>query len=130
MVFSGRSLGIAALFCCIVLAFIRREQIRNNRVTWSGLRSFLNGGERISQGFTEDIEAGLTSNEFDLAAHNADDQRNGLDDDAKNQIKDIMNQDRVDFNQARLTYLRRQFSNNNIAADGMPLDPKAVAFGK
>ncbi|CEP61730.1 uncharacterized protein LALA0_S03e09582g [Lachancea lanzarotensis] len=130
MIFNGVSLVFVALLCCAVLAFIRREQIRNNRVTWAGLRGFLIRDPQISQGFTEDIESGLSSSEFDLWTHNLDDQRDGLDDMAKNQIKDIMKEDRVDFNQARLIYLRRQFSHNDIAEDGMPLDPKTVAFGR
>ncbi|SCU90796.1 LAME_0E10066g1_1 [Lachancea meyersii CBS 8951] len=126
---SAKACAVIALMGCALLVFIRRERIRENYVDiWERQRNFLNRGIRLNNGFSEDIEAGFTSRNFDLSSHNADDQRDGLDDEAKNEIKQIMQQDRVDFDQARFIYLKQKLGNNNIAANGMPLDPKAVTF--
>ncbi|KAI5286339.1 hypothetical protein KEM54_006865 [Ascosphaera aggregata] len=79
--------------------------------------------------FSGDIEAGLTSADFDLAGNVADgDQRKGLDPKAKSEILNIMRKRRVDFNEARRIYLEQRFARNNIGPDGRPRDPKFVSF--
>ncbi|KAE8348741.1 hypothetical protein BDV28DRAFT_79102 [Aspergillus coremiiformis] len=85
--------------------------------------------DRLSSSFAEDIEAGLTSTQFDLSANIADgDARDGLDNQAKRQVQKIMKRQRVDFDEARRIYTEQRFANNNIGPDGRPRDPKFVSF--
>ncbi|KAI2630944.1 protein precursor [Hypoxylon sp. NC1633] len=79
--------------------------------------------------FEGDLEAGLSSNTFDLSANvEGGDSRAGLDDDAKTAILAIMKKRRLRFDEARRVYLEQRFSANGIAADGRPKDPKFVSF--
>ncbi|KAI5310144.1 hypothetical protein KEM55_001215 [Ascosphaera atra] len=79
--------------------------------------------------FANDIEAGLSSADFDLTGNVAEgDQRKGLDSRAKSEILKIMRKRRVDFNEARRLYLEQRFASNNIGPDGRPRDPKFVSF--
>lgn len=85
--------------------------------------------QRLSTGFTGDIESGLTSSQFDIAANVADgDTRGGLDERAKREIKTIMNRQKVPFDEARRIYTQNRFAKNNIGPDGRPRDPKFVSF--
>ncbi|KAI5868035.1 protein precursor [Durotheca rogersii] len=87
------------------------------------------GGSGSSSSFAGDIEAGLSSNTFDLGANvEAGDGRAGLDDAAKAQILAIMKKRRMRFDQARRVYMEQYFSANGVAADGRPKDPKFVSF--
>jgi hypothetical protein len=96
--------------------------------------SFLSRGgsylySRLPTTFSGDIEAGLSSNTFDLAGNVADgDSRAGLDDAAKAEILKIMKKRRLKFDQARKVYMEQRFSDNGIDADGRPRDPKLVTF--
>jgi len=84
---------------------------------------------RLPQSFTGDIEAGLTSDDFDLSANVAGgDSRAGLDDKAKKEIQGIMKSRGIDFNEARRVYTEQRFAKNNIGPDGRPRDPKFVSF--
>ncbi|KAF9892194.1 hypothetical protein FE257_002600 [Aspergillus nanangensis] len=84
---------------------------------------------RLPSSFTGDLEAGLTSSQFDLAANIADgDTRAGLDNRAKEEVKRIMKRQNVSFDEARRIYTERRFAKNNIGADGRPRDPKFVSF--
>ncbi|KAI0383062.1 protein precursor [Hypomontagnella monticulosa] len=79
--------------------------------------------------FAGDIEAGLSSNTFDLSANvEGGDGRAGLDEDAKRQILAIMKKRRMRFDEARRVYMEQRFSANGIGADGRPKDPKFVSF--
>ncbi|KAI1393479.1 protein precursor [Hypoxylon trugodes] len=79
--------------------------------------------------FADDIEAGLSSGNFDLGANvEGGDGRAGLDDEAKTQILAIMKKRRMRFDEARRVYMEQRFSANGIAADGRPKDPKFVSF--
>ncbi|EGW30198.1 uncharacterized protein SPAPADRAFT_63811 [Spathaspora passalidarum NRRL Y-27907] len=79
--------------------------------------------------FDEDIEDGLTSDAFDIEQNrDKGDTRKGLSLQAKREIKRIMKTMKVSFDEARLTYTRLQFDENNVDEDGLPKDPKLVTF--
>ncbi|EDO18637.1 hypothetical protein Kpol_1048p68 [Vanderwaltozyma polyspora DSM 70294] len=84
----------------------------------------------LNSSFVEDLEAGLSSRNFDIISQNSKDVRSGLDENTKNEIKKIMDSENLSFDKARLQYTERQFGKNGIAPDGTPMDPKAVTFGK
>lgn len=76
-----------------------------------------------------DVEAGLTSSNFDLSANIADgDIREGLNQKAKREIRKIMKGRGVEFDEARRIYTEQRFAKNNIGPDGRPRDPKFVSF--
>ncbi|EMC97407.1 hypothetical protein BAUCODRAFT_33123 [Baudoinia panamericana UAMH 10762] len=79
--------------------------------------------------FAEDAEAGLHSSNFNLAENiEAGDSRRGLDENAKQEVYKIMKIRRVGFDEARRLYIEERFGREGIAADGRPLDRKAVMF--
>ncbi|KAH3679765.1 hypothetical protein WICMUC_000731 [Wickerhamomyces mucosus] len=100
------------------------------------LKSFLNDkrisldGYNLIPSFQHDIESGLSSKFFNLNEHNSQDSRKGLDEVSKLEILKIMDTKKITFDEARLEFTRSKFSENNIAEDGTPLDPRAVTFGK
>ncbi|KAK5121945.1 hypothetical protein LTR85_004517 [Meristemomyces frigidus] len=82
-----------------------------------------------SSTFAEDAEAGLHSSNFNLAENiEAGDSRRGLDEDAKQEVYRIMKLRRVNFDEARRMFMEERFGREGIAADGRPLDRKAVMF--
>ncbi|KAI1333762.1 hypothetical protein F5Y15DRAFT_421474 [Xylariaceae sp. FL0016] len=84
---------------------------------------------RLPSSFTGDIDAGLSSSTFDLSSNvESGDGRAGLDDAAKVEILRIMKKRRLPFDQARKVYMEQRFSDNGIAPDGRPRDPKFVSF--
>ncbi|KAI5301003.1 hypothetical protein KEM56_002047 [Ascosphaera pollenicola] len=84
---------------------------------------------RLPTTFAGDMEAGLSSADFDLAGNVADgDQRKGLNAKAKAEILGIMRKRRVHFDEARRIYLEQRFASENIGPDGRPRDPKFVSF--
>ena len=84
---------------------------------------------RLPSSFAEDIEGGLTSEDFDLQQNlRAGDSRSGLDSLGKTEIKKIMKTRQVGFNEARRLYTESRFAKNNIGPDGRPRDPKFVSF--
>ncbi|CAG8465584.1 12000_t:CDS:10 [Ambispora gerdemannii] len=78
--------------------------------------------------FETDIEDGLTSETFDLSQNLHDgDSRAGLED--SDEIKKIMKQEGIGFDQARLIRQQQKFKTNNIDPQtGVPKDPKFVSF--
>ncbi|KAK4165409.1 hypothetical protein QBC43DRAFT_287960 [Cladorrhinum sp. PSN259] len=79
--------------------------------------------------FSEDLESGLSSSNFDLSANiDSNDSRAGLDNGAKKEILKIMKKKRMQFDQARKVYMEQRFAANGIGADGRPKDPKFVSF--
>lgn len=75
------------------------------------------------------MEEGLTSNDFDLSINLVGgDQRLGLDEQGRNEIKSIMKRRAVGFDEARRIFIQSRFAENNIDADGKPRDPKFVSF--
>ncbi|RDA92582.1 hypothetical protein CP533_0948 [Ophiocordyceps camponoti-saundersi (nom. inval.)] len=84
---------------------------------------------QLPRSFVDDIDAGLTSDTFDLGGNvEAGDGRAGLDDAAKAEILKIMKRRRMTFDQARKVYTENRFKANGIGADGRPRDPKFVSF--
>ncbi|KAI4167034.1 MAG: hypothetical protein LQ343_007536 [Gyalolechia ehrenbergii] len=85
--------------------------------------------DRLPSSFSNDIESGLSSSDFDLFANlAAGDSRQGLDQRAKREVQKIMRNSRVGFDEARRIYIEEGFARNNIGADGKPKDPKFVSF--
>ena len=75
------------------------------------------------------MEAGFSSGAFDLSGNVAEgDSRAGLDATAKREVRRIMRNRRVGFDEARRIYTEQRFAKNNIGADGLPRDPKFVSF--
>ena len=84
---------------------------------------------RLPTSFAGDIEAGFSSEAFDLASNvSAGDSRAGLDEQGKKEVRRIMRTRRVDFDEARRIYTEQRFSKNDIGPDGRPRDPKFVSF--
>ncbi|KAL6921354.1 hypothetical protein ACHAPO_004940 [Fusarium lateritium] len=97
------------------------------------MRSRLPGADyiysRLPNSFAGDIEAGLTSSNFNLSENvESGDSRAGLDDAAKAEVLAIMKKRRMNFDQARKVYMENRFKANGIGADGLPRDPKFVSF--
>lgn len=83
----------------------------------------------LPSSFADDMEAGLSSANFDLAGNvQSGDARAGLDNAAKAEILRIMKKRRLRFDEARRVYMEQRFSANGIGADGRPRDPKFVSF--
>ncbi|KAF2261150.1 hypothetical protein CC78DRAFT_546899 [Lojkania enalia] len=84
---------------------------------------------RLPTSFRDDIEAGLSSSNFDLSANiEAGDSRQGLDDAGKAEVQNIMQRRGVAFDEARRIYMQDRFKKNGIGPDGRPRDPKFVSF--
>ena len=84
---------------------------------------------RLPSSFTSDLEAGLSSAQFDISANiAAEDSRGGLDERAKGEVHKIMKREKVPFDEARRIFTQRRFARNNIGPDGRPRDPKFVSF--
>lgn len=84
---------------------------------------------RLPNSFASDIEAGLSSSNFNLSENvESGDSRAGLDDAAKSEVLAIMKKRRMNFDQARKVYMENRFKANGIGADGLPRDPKFVSF--
>lgn len=80
-------------------------------------------------GFEDDLENGLSSSTFDIGENiSNNDQRQGLLQNAKEEIKRIMDNSSLSFDQARYQYTQQQLGENGIGKDGTPLDPKTVTF--
>lgn len=97
---------------------------------WLSRRRIRLDGYTGLSSFQSDIENGLSSMHFNLSEHNLEDSRKGLDEESKMQILQIMNEENISFDEARLKFTRSNFSKNNVGPDGMPLDPKAVTFNR
>lgn len=76
-----------------------------------------------------DVEAGFTSDDFDLSGNIMQgDSRAGLDVNAKRDVQGIMKSRGIGFDEARRVYMEKRFKKNNIGPDGLPRDPKFVSF--
>jgi len=84
---------------------------------------------RLNPSFEADIEAGLSSDSFNLAGNVVEgDSRAGLDVAAKKEVLKIMKSRKINFDEARRVYMEQRFSKNGVAPDGRPTDPRAVFF--
>ena len=85
--------------------------------------------QRLPSSFSNDIESGFTSTDFDLSTNVATgDSRAGLDQVGKREVQKIMKSRKVRFDEARRIYTEQRFAKNNIGPDGRPRDPKFVSF--
>ena len=99
-------------------AFIARR-LPANRPTYS----------RLPGSFSEDMNAGLSSTNFDLSSNLEEgDSRRGLDDEGKEAVKRIMARRKCGFDEARAIWVRERLRRENVDEDGRPRDPKAVFF--
>lgn len=81
--------------------------------------------------FRDDVSTGLNSETFNVWQQNVmkgTDDRKGLDTEAKKRIVQIMNQDGVSFDEARLKYMKSKMGENGISPDGLPNDSRLVTF--
>ncbi|EEU06895.1 YCL012C-like protein [Saccharomyces cerevisiae JAY291] len=122
-------LWVVLLSLCLLMAH-RKTKVGTDkfRALRSRIQSRFNRHIRLNDSFADDLENGLHSSNFDIISENSNDVRGGLDDVSKNEIKQIMENDNVDFDKARLLYMERKFGQNGIAPDGTPIDPKAFTF--
>ncbi|KAI5949302.1 hypothetical protein KGF54_005537 [Candida jiufengensis] len=117
------------------------DRWRTRRRIQQGYYSNLNIGDEISEdeidsefnldneSFTNDIEQGLNSSNFDVANTNLEDGRKGLSPRGKRYIKKLMEMDKnLTFDDARLIFLQNELNKNNIGNDGLPNDPRLVTF--
>ncbi|RKP35244.1 hypothetical protein BJ085DRAFT_23524 [Dimargaris cristalligena] len=86
------------------------------------------GANTRTGSFQADLEAGLTSDNFDISSNVRNgDPRTGLD--RGDEIKTIMTTEKCGFDEARKIYHERALKSHNIdPLTGIPLDPKAVFF--
>lgn len=80
--------------------------------------------------FAHDIEAGLTSDDFDLTQNvESGDDRYGLDGTSRREIKQIIKSKKCTFDQARLIHLQDKMRAAGIDPQtGLPRDSKFVSF--
>ncbi|QRV74514.1 hypothetical protein RhiJN_02529 [Ceratobasidium sp. AG-Ba] len=78
--------------------------------------------------FEDQANAGLTSSHFDIESLNimGGDSRQGLDEAGAEEVKRIMNEEGVSFDEARFIRHKRYLAANGIDPSGMPLDSKAI----
>nr|Q876Z1.1 RecName: Full=UPF0357 protein AAL017W; Flags: Precursor [Eremothecium gossypii ATCC 10895]AAO21871.1 YCL012Cp [Eremothecium gossypii] len=120
---------LAVMAGILVVAHRNRETIRYKTSEFMvRLRSRFGGYTSINDHFVRDLEDGFSSQNFDLTSANSNDTRSGLDEASKQEIRRIMEEQGLGFDQARLVYTTRKFGAHGIAPDGMPLDPKVVTF--
>ncbi|EPS41211.1 hypothetical protein H072_4905 [Dactylellina haptotyla CBS 200.50] len=120
------------LFSWLILFFATFVGLYYTRQTWAApmIRLFpFSIYNRLPESFTEDVEAGLTSESFNLVQNIDDeDSRAGLDAASKREILKIMKSKKMNFDQARTQFLTNKMAKNGIGPDGRPLDPRAVFF--
>lgn len=126
---SVRDACFFAVVIIILVGFHFRNKIAAAHDRFRSRRRLRYSGIPESTGFEEDLENGLSSNNFDLRENITNqDSRAGLESNAKTEIKKIMVQHNIGFDEARLIYTRKQMKSNSIGSNGVPLDPRAVTF--
>jgi len=89
-----------------------------------------NAGRGQTGSFQDDVEAGLSSSNFNIERDNieAGDSRGGLDENGRAEVQRLMKERRVTFDEARRMLMEERFGRENIGLDGRPRDKKAVMF--
>lgn len=124
----GNSLLVFLIIAGIVV-FHFRHKIAAAHDRWRTRRRM--GYVNLDLSFNDDLESGLNSESFDITSNiEAQDSRKGLSEEGKREVKRIMNERGISFDEARLQYTRSQLAHNDIGPDGMPMDPKTVTFGR
>ncbi|CEQ41264.1 SPOSA6832_02957, partial [Sporobolomyces salmonicolor] len=76
--------------------------------------------------FEDAAEQGFSTTNFDLSGNLAGDSRAGLDEQTLTEVRRIMEQQQIGFDEARVVHMNRMFKRNGIGADGLPIDRKAI----
>lgn len=117
---------ILALVCALVVYLFRERlaQAHDRFRTRRRSRRY-----RALSGFHDDMENGLDSENFSISSNiTNNDVRAGLAEEAKTEIKKLMNEQHLSFDDARLRYTTARFGSNDIDSSGLPRDPKLVTF--
>ncbi|KAF5383766.1 hypothetical protein D9615_003770 [Tricholomella constricta] len=122
--------SLAAAFLALMVAFFRyRATILPHIHVPDRMRTMFPrlGNYTPLSTFSQQVNAGMSSSAFDIEANLRDgDSRSGLDERGTQEVMEIMRQQRVNFDQARLIRHNRILAQNGIDPSGMPLDSKAV----
>ncbi|TIB69247.1 hypothetical protein E3Q22_02057 [Wallemia mellicola] len=95
----------------------------------STIRRRMNKHEYIPLDFNSQLEAGISSNTFNLDENITEDEaRQGLDARGVEEIDRMMRREGLTFDQARLKRHNKILADNGISSDGKPKDPKFVSF--
>ncbi|KAF8002608.1 hypothetical protein HF325_003573 [Metschnikowia pulcherrima] len=119
---------IAALICCFIICFHFRVRIIEKFEFWRNRRRWHSLSQSPGSGFQDDMEAGLSSSNFDLHENLLNQDPRSLDESAKEEIRNLMLQENISFDKARLKYFQDRLLSNGIGADGIPKDSKTVTF--
>lgn len=125
---NARNLIVVIIIIAAILIFHFRHRIAAAHDRWRTRQRM--GYVNLDLSFQDDLESGLNSESFDIRSNiDGQDPRRGLLEEGKREVQRIMNERGMTFDEARLEYTRSRLAENNIDADGMPLDPKTVTFG-
>jgi len=116
---------LAAIALVAMLVYYYRQRILSLFPTSSPVHA---GYSRLAT-FSSQAAHGLTSRNFDLEENNleAGDSRSGLDEASAHEVHNIMQQQGISFDEARLVRHKRILQLNGIDPQtGLPLDSKAV----
>ncbi|KAM9929547.1 hypothetical protein OXX80_009648 [Metschnikowia pulcherrima] len=119
---------IAALICCFIICFHFHVRIIEKFEFWRNRRRWHSLSQSPGSGFQDDMEAGLSSSNFDLHENLLNQDPRSLDESAKEEIRNLMLQENISFDKARLKYFQDRLLRNGIGADGIPKDSKTVTF--
>lgn len=109
----------------VLLAFHFRRQLAERFEVWRNRRRW----NSLASGFENDLEAGFSSGNFDIAENIRNHDPRTLDEEAKEHIRNLMLEHNLTFDDARLRYLKEKMRDNGVDENGMPLDPRTVTFG-
>lgn len=113
----------------IVVLFVMRNRIAEAHDRWRANRRVAGFSRVNGDSFLDDFESGFNSDTFSITSNiSSSDPRSGLLVAAKEQIREIMKNQHVSFDEARLQYTQSELSKHNIDTDGLPRDPKLVTF--
>lgn len=125
-------ISLVAFFILLVMLSYRYRSLIPDRVKalFPSLPSSITSSAHYTRlaTFSEQANAGLTSESFDIEAANISmgDSRMGLDEAGTREVMEIMRRERIGFDQARLVRQNRILAANGIDPSGMPLDSKAI----
>lgn len=115
---------IVVFFAALIAGYHFRHRIAEAHDRWRGRRR-----AELHNSFLDDFEQGLNSDTFSITSNiSTNDPRFGLLVGAKDQIKKIMDEDGVSFDEARLRYTQSELNRNDVDSDGLPRDPRLVTF--
>ncbi|CAD6575052.1 MAG: hypothetical protein CYPHOPRED_005564 [Cyphobasidiales sp. Tagirdzhanova-0007] len=117
---------VALLLLALLASWTYRYELANYLPVSIAARLHLRQYQAVNT-FSEAIESGFTSHNFDVSQNAVDDTRMGLDEDSLTELRRIMDTNRVGFDEARLIRQQRIMRKNGIdPTTGLPLDAKAI----